>query len=231
MAAFFVSGSDDDSNPAGGMLSTLRSLGSVALRGTQATACLKSGRHGVFRIGPLTDECHKIAFISRCGRAGKRGVLEWYRMTADALNDCSKRHLAQLAKDKGIGGWHAMRKDQLIKALRVRVRLLVTSRKRMNRQSPRSHAGKNGVGRRQSIKRNRCGCDTDSDTRPRLSKRPNYCPHARFILAACILGIEPYDPGACPCRARSRLARRPADSPRHGCLQRRHDLRRGKTHS
>jgi uncharacterized protein len=38
-------------------------------------------------------------------------------MTADALNDCSKRHLAQLAKEKGISGWHAMRKDQLIKAL------------------------------------------------------------------------------------------------------------------
>jgi hypothetical protein len=38
-------------------------------------------------------------------------------MTADALNDCSKRHLAQLAKEKGINGWHAMRKDQLIKAL------------------------------------------------------------------------------------------------------------------
>jgi hypothetical protein len=38
-------------------------------------------------------------------------------MTAEALNDCSKRHLAQLAKEKGISGWHAMRKDQLIKAL------------------------------------------------------------------------------------------------------------------
>ncbi len=38
-------------------------------------------------------------------------------MTADALNDCNKRHLAQLAKEKGITGWHAMRKDQLIRAL------------------------------------------------------------------------------------------------------------------
>jgi hypothetical protein len=38
-------------------------------------------------------------------------------MTAEALNVCSKRHLAQLAKEKGISGWHAMRKDQLIKAL------------------------------------------------------------------------------------------------------------------
>ena len=38
-------------------------------------------------------------------------------MTAEQLNDCNKRHLAQLAKEKGIAGWHAMRKDQLIRAL------------------------------------------------------------------------------------------------------------------
>jgi hypothetical protein len=38
-------------------------------------------------------------------------------MTVDALKDCNKRHLAQLAKEQGITGWHAMRKDQLIKAL------------------------------------------------------------------------------------------------------------------
>ena len=38
-------------------------------------------------------------------------------MTVDALKDCNKKHLAQLAKDQGIPGWHAMRKDQLIRAL------------------------------------------------------------------------------------------------------------------
>jgi hypothetical protein len=38
-------------------------------------------------------------------------------MTVDALKDCNKRHLAQLAKEQGITGWHAMRKDQLIRAL------------------------------------------------------------------------------------------------------------------
>jgi hypothetical protein len=46
-----------------------------------------------------------------------RGVLEWHRMTAEALKECNKRRLAQLARDKGISGWHAMRKDQLIRAL------------------------------------------------------------------------------------------------------------------
>lgn len=38
-------------------------------------------------------------------------------MTAESLKDCNKKALAQLAKDQGIVGWHAMRKDQLIKAL------------------------------------------------------------------------------------------------------------------
>jgi uncharacterized protein len=40
-------------------------------------------------------------------------------MTVDALKDCNKKHLAKLAKDRGIAGWHAMRKDQLIRALSV----------------------------------------------------------------------------------------------------------------
>src|SRR5262249_17739261 len=33
--------------------------------------------------------------------------------------DCNKKFLAQMAKDQGIVGWHAMRKDQLIRALSV----------------------------------------------------------------------------------------------------------------
>src|SRR5262245_36255667 len=48
---------------------------------------------------------------------GERRVSGWDRMTVDTLKDCNKKHLAQLAKDRGIPGWHAMRKDQLIRAL------------------------------------------------------------------------------------------------------------------
>src|SRR5690349_25036477 len=44
---------------------------------------------------------------------------EWPRMTVDTLKDCNKKFLAQMAKDQGIVGWHAMRKDQLIRALSV----------------------------------------------------------------------------------------------------------------
>jgi hypothetical protein len=38
-------------------------------------------------------------------------------MTVETLKDCNKKILARMAKDQGIAGWHAMRKDQLIRAL------------------------------------------------------------------------------------------------------------------
>ncbi len=38
-------------------------------------------------------------------------------MTVDSLKECNKKVLVQMAKDNGIIGWHAMRKDQLIRAL------------------------------------------------------------------------------------------------------------------
>ncbi len=38
-------------------------------------------------------------------------------MTAQAMKDCNKKFLVQLAKENGVSGWHAMRKDQLIRAL------------------------------------------------------------------------------------------------------------------
>jgi hypothetical protein len=50
-------------------------------------------------------------------------------MTVDALKGCNKKHLAKLAKDQGIAGWHAMRKDQLIRALSA-TRSTATSKSR-----------------------------------------------------------------------------------------------------
>lgn len=38
-------------------------------------------------------------------------------MTVESLKDCNKKVLARMAKEQGIAGWHAMRKDQLIRAL------------------------------------------------------------------------------------------------------------------
>ena len=38
-------------------------------------------------------------------------------MTVETLKDCNKKVLARMAKNQGIAGWHAMRKDQLIRAL------------------------------------------------------------------------------------------------------------------
>jgi hypothetical protein len=38
-------------------------------------------------------------------------------MTVDSLKECNKKILARMAKEQGVVGWHAMRKDQLIRAL------------------------------------------------------------------------------------------------------------------
>jgi len=40
-------------------------------------------------------------------------------MSNDSIHDQTKKNLARIARDKGVPGWHAMRKDQLIRALSV----------------------------------------------------------------------------------------------------------------
>jgi hypothetical protein len=78
-------------------------------------------------------------------------VLEWFRMTADSLKDCNKKNLAQMAKEQGITGWHAMRKDQLIRALTVTRSSSVRSKKvsRSGKLQPPSR-GRPTVARKQS---------------------------------------------------------------------------------
>ncbi len=48
-------------------------------------------------------------------RSGVAGVATY--MTAESLKEMNKRRLAQIAKEQGVAGWHAMRKDQLIRSL------------------------------------------------------------------------------------------------------------------
>jgi len=58
-------------------------------------------------------------------------------MTVDALKDCNKKHLSQMAKERGIAGWHAMRKDQLIRALSA-TRPATPPRAKKERPAPRA---------------------------------------------------------------------------------------------
>src|SRR5215213_9420441 len=91
-----------------------RSVPGARAVGTDAFA--QSGRHGVFRIGPLTDD-PRVPCTTRGPARPARVETEWSRMTVETLKDCNKKILARMAKDQGIAGWHAMRKDQLIRAL------------------------------------------------------------------------------------------------------------------
>ena len=79
-------------------------------------------------------------------------------MNAEALNDCNKRHLAQLAKEKGITGWHAMRKDQLIRALSS------------SRSAPSGHSKKKAT--RAAATRRKKGSSADAAARGNLAAAP-----------------------------------------------------------
>lgn len=57
-------------------------------------------------------------------------------MTAQTLNNYSAKDLAQMAKRRGVQGWHTMRKDQLVKAL-VRLARGNAARKRHAMKSSR----------------------------------------------------------------------------------------------
>src|ERR1700693_6524331 len=70
-------------------------------------------------------------------RIASRGrmPMEFLRMTKDQLQSCTKKVLAEMARDQGITGGHEMRKDDLIRALAV------SSRRRRAKQ-PRPEAQK-----------------------------------------------------------------------------------------
>src|SRR5438067_1795741 len=48
--------------------------------------------------------------------------MELFRMTSEQLRACTKKVLADMARKKGVDGWHGMSKDQLVAALVRRAR-------------------------------------------------------------------------------------------------------------
>ena len=58
-------------------------------------------------------------------------------MTAASLNSYTAKDLAQMARERGVAGWHSMRKDELIRALSAAIR---------RRDSAATHGRKSAVG-------------------------------------------------------------------------------------
>ncbi len=89
-------------------------------------------RWPVGQIGlSICETCARVATESRLvDRNGFRG-LEDVLMTAATLRGLTCRDLAKLAKRDGVAGWHAMRKEELVKAL-------VKASRRKSRGTPRS---------------------------------------------------------------------------------------------
>ena len=123
-------------------------------------------------------------------------------MTVDALKDCNKKHLSQLAKERGIAGWHAMRKDQLIRALSA-ARPTSSARGKKERPAPRApKVAKRpapALAEAAAGRRNGTGAVAAAGgaahARPRLSEGSDHRPGPRPVLAARPLGAEPDDVG------------------------------------
>ncbi len=116
---------------------------------------------------------------------------EWPRMTVETLKDCNKKHLAQMAKDQGIVGWHAMRKDQLIRALSV-----PQPAPKKGAGKPSSSHGEGTTSRRPSAPVGAVAPHARRDVPvagPRLRQGSDHRDGPRPVLAAHLLGAEPLD--------------------------------------
>src|SRR5262249_17953744 len=159
-------------------------------------------------------------------------------------------HLAQMAKERGISGWHAMRKDQLIRALTVTRAPGSRAKKDATPVTAQPAARKPSLPKKQSVnaaelavaarrpapaaripralrlvpadpRRGPCA----ARSRPRVPEGQDHRLGPRPVLAARLLGVEPEDPGAGPGRAGTGMAQRPAHPPPDGRHQRGHHHR------
>ena len=152
-------------------------------------------------------------------------------MTVDALKDCNKRDLAQLAKEQGITGWHAMRKDQLIRALSLPRPSAASGR---GKAAPKANGQPHPKGRAGARPRRMV---VPPPRLPRSMRRPpartpgsrlpegsDRRPDPRFVLAPCVLGAQSDHLGPGPGGTRPGLAYGTTDPASHGRFQRGYDL-------
>lgn len=120
-------------------------------------------------------------------------------MTVESLKDCNKKILVQMAKDRGIAGWHAMRKDQLIRALaptgsgkRSSGTSLANSSRRSgvkSRSAGEKHAPKASARRTESAKSNG---ELDRTAKPMAALPPRRLDHASAKDRVVVIVRDPF---------------------------------------
>ena len=115
-------------------------------------------------------------------------------MTVDTLKDCNKKVLAQMAKDQGIAGWHAMRKDQLIRALSLPPSASKKGAEKAAATEKRPAPVKEPVPRRAAAAAppsRPLAVMPPRAAGPRLRQGPDHHHGPRPVLAPRLLGAEP----------------------------------------
>ena len=82
-------------------------------------------------------------------------VSELFCMTVNQLKACSKKLLADLARKKGIAGWHAMRKEELLAALTSRRPVQRSRRKTVHVERQRSAARNTSANGEEQVERSK----------------------------------------------------------------------------
>lgn len=85
----------------------------------------------------FNNRCTDALQLSHRGLSPGRPQTESFCMTSDQLRACTKKELTEMARKKGLAGWHAMRKEELIEALASK------SQRKSSRSQPQAAAARN----------------------------------------------------------------------------------------
>jgi hypothetical protein len=108
-------------------------------------------------------------------------------MTSDQLRACTKKELTEMARKKGLAGWHAMRKEELIAALASK------SQRKASRPQPQAAAARNTSSSSTAEEQVECSkYDVGVPTKDLSAKVPKHLPAGYGKDRIVVMVRDPY---------------------------------------